>query len=125
MKVELIYYNQPEVSTVSDILGNASRRHQNFNFNLVESVKYLDRMYYELFFEELSSIDMQNAVRQNNSPSGLTILLHYENGNFDAFSSPYLGRFDSKGKFIEYLGDGVVEIRLRAIVDRYFDYSPW
>jgi len=123
IRVELIYYDQPSVRRISDFWGNAYRRHFDFDFERVEYIESLDEIYHGDFFEELSSFTMQNAINQNNSPTGLTILLHYENGDFDAFSTFYVGRFSFEGEFIEFLGDGLWEEPFESLVQYYFNYQ--
>ena len=123
VRVELIYYNQPNVRQVSDFFGNAHRRHLDFNFDLVESIEILNEVYHADFFLELSDIPMQNATNQNNSPTGWSILLHYEDGYFDVFSALYVGRFNHEGRFIEFLGDGLWYQPLRYFIEQHFDHE--
>jgi len=120
VRVELIYYDKPEVERISDLLGNAFRRHLDLDFELVEYIETLSLVRHDELFEVLSSFTMQNAVLQNNTPSGLAILLHYESGKIDVFSSLYVGRFDNDGRFLEFLGDGLWEEPFRELIDHFF-----
>jgi len=123
VRVELVYYDQPAVRQVSDLFGNAHRHHLDFDFELMEYIKTLNENYHGDLFEDLSSFEMQNAINQNNSPSGLTILLQYENGDFDVFSSLYVGRFSFEGEFIEFLGDGLWSEPFEELVEYFFDFE--
>ena len=123
VRVELIYYHQPEVQSISDLWGFAHRHHLDFDFELVEHIKILEEAFHEKLLSELSSFTIQNAIVQNNSPTGLAILLHYMDGYFDVFSSLYVGRFNSEGKFIKYLGDGLWEIPFQELIESHFNYK--
>lgn len=119
-RVELIYYRQESPQEISDIFGNAYRRHLDFDFVLVDYLETLPKEIHEIFFEEIANLNMQNAVRQRNSPSGFSILIHYETGEFDVFSKLYVGRFSENGQFLEYLGDGLWKESFLAFIEKFF-----
>jgi len=123
IRVELIYYDQPDVRQLSDLLGNAHRHHLDFYFELVEYLEILDQVYYESFFIELSKIYMHNPIQQNNSPSGIAILIHYTDGYFDVLSRLYVGRFNHEGKFMEFLANGVSDNIFEMIIEQYFNHE--
>jgi len=120
VRVELIYYHQQEVEEVSDFFGTAHRQHLDFSFTLVEYLVTLDEVYHINFFSELSSITFNNHITQDNTPFGIAVVLHFENGGFDVFSEFYLGRYDENGIFVEFFGDGLKPGIFREIVTYHF-----
>jgi len=121
VSVELIYYNQPNVHQISDRWGRAYRQH--LDFALVEYLETLKEIYYTDFFEELSSIDFYSFIGQDNAPSGIAVLLYFDNDMFDVFSEFYVGRFSAEGEFIQFLGDGLGTNGFVELVERHFTHE--
>jgi len=100
--VELIYYNNPRARTIRDLLGNA--RHSNFNFNKMKKIKMMKEEKHTDFYKFMSDEIIFNHVSHKNSPNGICIKVNHSNGGFDIISPSYIGRFDSKGKSVKFMG---------------------
>ena len=104
IRIELIYYDNDQVAEVREnFWGNA--RHLNFDFDRVEHIEIMSEEHFEQFLSEISTTwGIVSFVQQYNSPHGIAILMHYENGDFDIITEDYVGRFNNDGSFIEYMG---------------------
>ncbi|MCL2639058.1 MAG: hypothetical protein FWD48_11895 [Oscillospiraceae bacterium] len=99
VSVELIRYNNSDVKNVRDY-----KAHPDFDFSKVEHIETMEEEKYENLFTVLASTLILNHVSHNNSPGGISVIITYENGDFDILSAEYAGRFSSSGNFIKFLG---------------------
>jgi len=99
VSVELIRYNNSDVKSVRDYTT-----HPDFDFSKVEHIETIEEEKLENLFTVLASTLILNHVSHNNSPSGIGVIITYENGDFDMLSAEYAGRFGSSGDFIKFMG---------------------
>jgi len=97
--VELIYYDNLRTRPVRDY-----NNHPNFDFDKMEYIATIQGEMREEFLKTISNTLILNHVSHQNSPNGICVKIIYEDGYFDIVSSGYIGRFDSDGEFIEYMG---------------------
>jgi len=119
--IELINYDNPKAKMVADHLSTA--RHLNFDFGKEEYIATLEEELHEDFLESISGKMILNHVNHFNSPNELCVKISYTNGDFDIVSDSYIGRFDSTGKFKDYMGVFNQQEDRQAVYE-YFDVKP-
>lgn len=117
VSVELIYYDNPHPNRVR-LHWYLPNRHPNFDFNRVLHLQYLDPASFSGLFDDLSSFWIMTRLSpQQNAPSGVSIVLHWDDGSFDVISDNHIGRFHSDGRRIRIVGN---QWSVQGVINRHF-----
>ena len=110
--IELIDYNNPEPRTFGGgcVLVTQHQFFPAFDFERMELIETMPEENFEDFFAELSRDWVLTGEffgctsERQRAPEGRSIIMHYENGEFEVLSERFIGRCRECGRFIEYLG---------------------
>ena len=124
VRVEYIYYDNPNATTFNEFLANEQERLLPFDFEKMEVREVLSDEKLDDFFKDLSEYDFKMGWKHLDSPQGDSIRIVYENGDFEVlccagknWKGSYSGSFYANGEVKRFIGWGIVP----KFMEKWFD----
>ncbi len=115
VRVEYIYYDNPDAIRLDEFLVNKKDKLRPFDFDKMEIYEVLSDEKLNDFFQDLSNYEFRTDWIHLDSPQGDSLRIIYQDESFEVlsvwendWSGCYSGSFDSNGNVKRFIGWGIV-----------------
>lgn len=120
VRVEYIYYENPNAKRLDEFLVDKKDKLLPFNFDKMEIRGVLPNEKLDDFLKDLCQYEIMMHWIHSDSPKNECIRLIYSNGDFEIITNrenEYVGSFYSTGEVKRFIGDGIS----KKLFSKWFD----